>query len=149
VARFLLSGRLKPSPARSEPDNDRFTQDHIARTSIGSSMPNCLALFMALLAAALGSLSSTELNAQNRVALVIGNDRYPNLPADRQLQKAVNDARGMSEALQRLGFNVIRGENLGRTQMVDSIVRFTRTIKPGDIALVFFAGHGVSLSGAN
>jgi uncharacterized caspase-like protein len=112
-------------------------------------MPNCLALFMALLAAALGSLSSTELNAQNRVALVIGNDRYPNLPADRQLQKAVNDARGMSEALQRLGFNVIRGENLGRIQMVDSIVRFTRTIKPGDIALVFFAGHGVSLSGAN
>ncbi|MGE3990614.1 caspase family protein [Pseudorhodoplanes sp.] len=94
-------------------------------------------------------IASAEVNAQNRVALVIGNDRYPNLPADRQLQKAVNDARSMSGALQQLGFNVIRGENLSRGQIVDHIVRFTRAIKPGDIALVFFAGHGVSLSGAN
>jgi hypothetical protein len=65
--------------------NDRFTQDHIARTSIGSSMPNCLALFMALLAAlSVSVLTPAHVNAQNRVALVIGNDRYPNLPADRQ-----------------------------------------------------------------
>ena len=94
-------------------------------------------------------LGCVDLKAQNRVALVIGNDRYPNLPADRQLQKAVNDARAMGNALQQLGFSVIRGENLDRGQIVDHIVRFTRAIKPGDIALVFFAGHGVSLSGAN
>ncbi len=80
---------------------------------------------------------------------MIGNDRYPNLPADRQLQKAVNDARAMGNALQQLGFSVVRGENLSREQIVDHIVRFTRAIKPGDVALVFFAGHGVSLSGAN
>ena len=94
-------------------------------------------------------LGCGELKAQNRVALVIGNDRYPNLPADRQLQKAVNDARAMGNALQQLGFSVVRGENLSREQIVDHIVRFTRAIKPGDVALVFFAGHGVSLSGAN
>ena len=93
--------------------------------------------------------ASAKAKAQNRIALVIGNDRYPNLPADRQLQKAVNDARAVGGALQQLGFNVIRGENLNREQIVDHIVRFTRAIKPGDIALVFFAGHGVSLSGAN
>jgi hypothetical protein len=113
-------------------------------------MRNILGLFIGILAAVFVSLlSCSELKAQNRVALVIGNDRYPNLPADRQLQKAVNDARAMGDALQRLGFSVIRGENLSRAQIVDHIVRFTRAIKPGDTALVFFAGHGVSLSGAN
>jgi outer membrane protein OmpA-like peptidoglycan-associated protein len=112
----------------------------------GASMRNFICLLIGACALLFGC---GESNAQNRVALVIGNDRYPNLPADRQLQKAVNDARAMGNALQQLGFNVIRGENLDRGQIVDHIVRFTRAIKPGDIALVFFAGHGVSLSGAN
>ena len=105
--------------------------------------------FCLLAAVFVSLLTSSEIKAQNRVALVIGNDRYSNLPTDRQLAKAVNDARAVGGALQRLGFNVIRGENLDRGQMVDHIVRFTRAIKPGDTALVFFAGHGVSLSGAN
>ena len=103
-----------------------------------------------LLATAFMSLlACSELKAQNRIALVIGNDRYANLPADSQLFKAVNDARSVGGALQKLGFNVIRGENLDRAQMVDHIFRFTRAIKPGDTALIFFAGHGVSLSGSN
>src|SRR5262245_34757244 len=87
--------------------------------------------------------------AQDRVALVIGNDRYSNLPADRQLNKAVNDARAVGGALEKLGFKVIRGENLNRTQLVDHLFSFTQAIKPGDTALVFYAGHGVSFSGGN
>lgn len=35
--------------------------------------------------------------AQERVALVIGNDHYPNLPADKQIAKAVNDAKLMAD----------------------------------------------------
>ena len=86
---------------------------------------------------------------QDRVALVIGNDRYRNLPEDRQLAKAVNDARAVGNTLEGLGFKVIRGENLDRTQMVDHLFRFSQAIKPGDTAVVFFAGHGVSFSGGN
>lgn len=86
---------------------------------------------------------------QDRVALVIGNDRYGNLPEDRQLAKAVNDARAVGNTLEELGFKVIRGENLDRTQMVDHLFRFSQAIKPGDTAVVFFAGHGVSFSGGN
>jgi hypothetical protein len=37
--------------------------------------------------------------AEKRVALVVGNDRYANLPAHEQLQKAVNDARAVGRAL--------------------------------------------------
>ena len=52
--------------------------------------------------------------AEKRVALVIGNDRYLNLPAERQLHKAVNDAQAVGNALAGLGFTVIGGTNLGR-----------------------------------
>lgn len=88
-------------------------------------------------------------SAENRVALVIGNDTYPNLPADRQLQKAVNDARAVGDALEKLGYTVIRGENLDRSGMVDRLFEFTKNIAPGDLAVVFYAGHGVSISGGN
>ena len=88
-------------------------------------------------------------HATKRVALVVGNDRYPNLPATEQLQKAVNDARAIGDALGRLGFEVIRGENLGRAALVDKLDELTRKLSPGDTAFFFFAGHGVAISGGN
>lgn len=87
--------------------------------------------------------------AENRVALVIGNDRYPNLPADKQLAKAVNDARAVGAALEKIGFTVIRGENLDRQGMIDRIFAFTKQIKPGDTTVLFYAGHGIAISGGN
>lgn len=84
-----------------------------------------------------------------RVALVIGNDSYPNLPRDQQLNKAVNDARTMGDSLEAIGFSVIRGENLDRQAMIDRIFAFTQRIKPGDTALLFYAGHGVAIGGGN
>lgn len=88
-------------------------------------------------------------SAQDRYALVIGNNRYTNLGADKQLAKAVNDARAVGAALEKIGFKVIRGENLDRQGMVDSIFTFTQQIKQGDIAVLFYAGHGVAISGGN
>jgi formylglycine-generating enzyme required for sulfatase activity len=88
-------------------------------------------------------------HADKRVALVIGNDSYANLPATEQLQKAVNDARAVGKALEQLGFEVMSGENVGRLVLVDKLDAFARRLAPGDTAFVFFSGHGVSLSGAN
>ncbi len=96
-----------------------------------------------------GWIMAGAARAQDRVALVIGNDRYDNLPADKQLSKAVNDARAIGRTLEGLGYKVIRGENLTRSQMVDHIFSFTQAVKPGDTAVMFFAGHGVSFSGGN
>lgn len=87
--------------------------------------------------------------AQDRVALVIGNDRYSNLPADKQLAKAVNDASAVGAALEKIGFTVIRGENLDRQGMIDRVFAFTQKIKPGDTAVMFYAGHGIAVSGGN
>jgi formylglycine-generating enzyme required for sulfatase activity len=88
-------------------------------------------------------------HAEKRVALAIGNDRYPNLSANEQLQKAVNDARAVGGALKQLGFEVMFGENVGRQALVDRIDAFARRLSAGDTAFFFFSGHGVSLGGAN
>jgi formylglycine-generating enzyme required for sulfatase activity len=87
--------------------------------------------------------------AEKRVALVVGNDRYANLPSDQQLRKAVNDARAVGDALGSIGFEVIRGENLGRQALVDKFDELTRRLSPGDTAFFFFAGHGVTIAGGN
>jgi len=50
-----------------------------------------------------------------RVALVVGINKYDNLPRERQLAKAVNDARAMEAALKAVGFDVIKAEDVGRS----------------------------------
>jgi FKBP-type peptidyl-prolyl cis-trans isomerase len=87
--------------------------------------------------------------ADKRVALVIGNDRYQNLAADQQLQRAVNDARAVSEVLGRIGFTVLRGENLNRQALIDKFDEMAGQLGPGDTAFFFFAGHGVTIGGGN
>ena len=101
----------------------------------------CLACLLGLLAA--------PVQAEKRVALAIGNDVYPNLPADRQLRKAANDAGSVAATLKSLGFEVILGTNLGRQGMIDRLADFTARLEPGDTAAVFFAGHGVAIAGVN
>lgn len=81
-----------------------------------------------------------------RVALIIGNDAYQSVPP---LQKAVNDARAMSQALARLDFAVDLGENLTRREINKKFADFVERIAPGDTAFFFFAGHGVALDGQN
>jgi Caspase domain len=97
-----------------------------------------------------GVLFSAEpAHAEKRVALVIGNDGYPNLGADRQLLTAVNDAQAVGDALARIGFTVIRGANLGRQGMIDKLAKLTSQLHPGDTAAFFFAGHGVAINDTN
>ncbi|MBR0814542.1 caspase family protein [Bradyrhizobium diazoefficiens] len=102
----------------------------------------------ALSAACLVGLATPAL-AEKRVALVIGNDLYPNLPADRQLKKAANDATTVADALRSLGFEIVLGTNLGRQGMIDRLADFTARLEPGDTAAVFYAGHGVAIAGVN
>lgn len=90
-----------------------------------------------------------EAFAEKRVALVIGNDNYSNLAADQQLKKAVNDARSIESAFRGLGFEVVSGVNLGRQWMIDKLADFTARLQPGDIAAVFYAGHGVAMQNIN
>lgn len=104
--------------------------------------------FIAVVCAAL-ACALAPASAEKRVALVVGNDHYVNLPAHEQLQKAVNDARAVGKTLGQLGFEVLAGENLPRHEFVDKLDVLSRRLSPGDIVFFFFSGHGVTLNGAN
>jgi hypothetical protein len=85
-------------------------------------------------------------HAEKRVALVMGNDAYKNVPS---LKKAVNDAHTMGEALKGLGFQVLTAENQTRVGFADTLLAFDKMIEPGDVAFFFFAGHGFEIKGDN
>src|ERR1700757_729676 len=103
-----------------------------------------VALLCALVAALNGLASPAH--AAKRVALVIGNNDYRNVP---KLQKAVNDARTMGDTLKQLGFTVMVAENQNRTQFSQSLLAFDNAVGPGDTAFFFYAGHGFEIAGQN
>ncbi len=84
--------------------------------------------------------------AERRVALVIGNGAYEHAPA---LRNPGNDADGMAALLGTLGFEVESGRDLGRAAMETLIRRFGRAATGADVALVFYAGHGLQVDGDN
>ena len=82
-----------------------------------------------------------------RVALVIGNSAYQK--ADR-LPNPVSDARGIAAALKGLGFATVQeGYDLGRDAMLKSLKSFGEAAKGADWAVVYYAGHGMEVKGAN
>lgn len=109
----------------------------------GRSIRLIVAAFFAFAAAGLPAA------AEKRVALVIGNNAYRNLPERDQLRNAVNDARAVKATLEGLGFKVIPGENLDRAKIVERLSDFEAQLQEGDVAFFFYSGHGVSLNGAN
>ncbi|QDZ00157.1 tetratricopeptide repeat protein [Nitratireductor mangrovi] len=84
--------------------------------------------------------------AERRVALVFGADRYE---AIRPLANAVNDARAVEEALDALGFEVFSEANRDLRRMRRALEDFAEDAAGADVALIFFAGHGVEVAGEN
>jgi len=83
---------------------------------------------------------------ERRVALVIGNGRYRNVAA---LRNAVNDAQDVEKALKDLSFNVISGYDLTHQQTLEILNRFRANLRPNDVGLIYFAGHGISIENSN
>ena len=79
--------------------------------------------------------------AAERLALVIGNAKYPD--AEAPLKEPINDARAVADELKRDGFSVEVGENLTGDAMRRAFDKLYGRIKPGSVALVFFSGFGV------
>jgi uncharacterized caspase-like protein len=88
----------------------------------------------------------TPAGQPQRVALVVGNDQYSKLP---RLSNSANDARDMAAALRQLGFSVIEREDATREVFDTAAEEFVRRIRPGDIVLFYYSGHGMQISGEN
>lgn len=82
-------------------------------------------------------------NGPAKVALVIGNGSYPD--ANVPLAQPVNDARALTAALQRDGFDVETVENADKDAMRGAVERLKAKIRPDSVAMLFFAGYGVQV----
>ena len=93
-------------------------------------------------------LSFTQLSAaETRHALLIGNNDYRPLP---KLAKAINDADALGAALTEVGFtSPIVVHNQTKEQILQKFSELKSRVRPGDSVFIFFAGHGVAISGAN
>ncbi|MBI1789304.1 MAG: caspase family protein [Acidobacteria bacterium] len=80
-----------------------------------------------------------------RVALLVGNDAYPKAP----LRNPSRDSASLSAVLKTFGFDVDVTSNTDLRGMARAVDRFIARIEPGDIALFFYAGHGLQLNGEN
>jgi hypothetical protein len=85
-------------------------------------------------------------NANDRVALVIGNGAYRDVAP---LPNPPNDAKAVAQALRRIGFSVVDGYDLTFTQMAERLRAFGRATETASVAMVFYAGHGLQVNGHN
>jgi uncharacterized caspase-like protein len=86
-----------------------------------------------------------EATAGRKIALLAGNEAYAKWP----LRNPVNDARAMQQVLGELGFQTEVVLNTGLRGLEKSVDAFVARIQPGDIALFYYAGHGIQLDGEN
>jgi hypothetical protein len=85
--------------------------------------------------------------AERRVALVIGNSSYIHAPA---LDNPVNDVMAVSLMLEGAGFQVVETRNnLDNAAMRRVIREFSAMTRNADVAVVFYAGHGLEVDGTN
>src|ERR1700722_7628853 len=86
-------------------------------------------------------------HAEKRVALVIGNSAYVKVP---QLPNPASDAAAIASLLRQAGFDVVESKtNLDVNSMRRALRDFAEAVRGADVAVVFYAGHGIEVNGAN
>ena len=114
-----------------------------ARRGLGPGRWEAVALAVLLMAV---PAASGQGQSGRRLALVVGNDAYTELSV---LRNAVNDARTVAVALEEVGFTVTRVENTTRSRLAAALGRFAARLRGDDVALFYFAGHGVQVDNTN
>ena len=90
--------------------------------------------------------SAQAAKADRRIAFVVGNGAYKNVA---QLPNPAIDAQAMAAALRNVGFEVVEGTNLTRDKMTERLLEFGKKAQGADVAVFFYAGHGIAISGTN
>ena len=87
--------------------------------------------------------NAEALKGPSRVALVIGNGHYPD--ANAPLAQPINDARALTAALRRNGFDVDVVEDASRDDMHRAVDRLKSRISKDSVVMLFFGGYGVEI----
>jgi uncharacterized caspase-like protein len=97
--------------------------------------------------AAVYLLSAQPCFAERRVALIIGNSAYQNVA---QLPNPANDAAAVAAMFKKAGFDVVETRlNVGNMDLRRTVREFTAITRNADIAVVYYAGHGIEFDGTN
>jgi uncharacterized caspase-like protein len=84
--------------------------------------------------------------ADKRIAFVVGNGAYKNVV---QLPNPPMDAKAVAALLRNIGFEVIEGTNLDHKAMTDKLLDFGTKAQGADLAVFYYAGHGIAIGGTN
>ena len=99
-----------------------------------------------LLIVFLVSISVTTALSQTHVALIIGNSKYKNVPA---LTNPTNDAEDISVALSEMGYDVSVQIDTDYETMRSALNAFSEKAFQAEVAIVYFAGHGIEIDKTN
>ena len=105
-----------------------------------------LILGLGVIALLMGFAATSAWADGKRVALVVGNSAYRNVP---ELPNPANDAGAVAAALNRLGFSVTLIANASFEEMRRGLIALGREAAGADMAVMYFAGHGMEMSGEN
>src|SRR6202790_4277059 len=95
----------------------------------------------------LTSMVSQSAFAEKRVALVIGNSNYQSVA---RLGNPANDASAMTETLKGAGFDFVdTRRDLKTSEMRRALRDFSDKARDADVAVVYYAGHGIEVDGTN
>lgn len=109
------------------------------------AMLRSLLILFAMLTAA--QFSVTAAQADKRVALVLGISAYQHVA---KLPNPSNDASAMADLFRKSGFDVVETRrDLGIAELRRAVGDFSDKAQDADIAVVFFAGHGIEVDGTN
>ena len=126
----------------------RFSAFYAAPAAVEIS--NCIRILFAMfcsLVLAITPACAAEEVPRPRVALVIGNSRYE--ASVGPLRNTGNDAKAMAKTLRTLGFTVIEAHNVTRDELLAAVLKFRTKLRGAEVGLFYFAGHGISVAGAN
>ena len=110
-------------------------------------MIRCLKTLLVIGAAVLAMAAPGSALAEKRVALIVGNSTYQNVP---QLPNPSKDANAIAKMFRDAGFDSVDVQlNVGNLEFKRAIRKFEITADQADIAVVYYAGHGLEIAGTN
>lgn len=109
------------------------------------TLPTALVCAVAAVFSLLGGTTSMA-QSEKRFALIIGNNDYRHVS---QLSNPRNDANDMAASLERLGFTVRRVTDGTYEDMRRALIDFNRAARGAQMAIIYFAGHGIEVGGEN
>ncbi len=108
---------------------------------------SCRAGWVGVVLVSIMVFAGSAFGASPRTALVVGNQRYEEKVGS--LRNTNNDAKAIAQTLRTLGFSVIERHDITRDQLLKAVEEFRKTLPGSEVALFYYAGHGISVSGAN